>query len=274
MNVAFIQPRPELKPYIKTFWVLKSTVGFPQTAASLAAPNGSPKLIILCENSLEIIAEGQSKVRREGLYFVGNRDVPVFMRTSTRPTSMIGVEFYPHRAFPVFGMPMLDVANHVLDSETAFGPWGRKNSDTLRNLPNMAETVRFIQVLLIGLLERNHRRDNRLIDFCVKSLEEKDGRITIKELEQQTGYTRRYLELLFKHHVGLPPKVLAGIFRFQKFYRKLLRDASYDVLRQELYDDYCDQAHFTREFKKMTGYPPGRFNREVSTELTKRLYLK
>jgi AraC-like DNA-binding protein len=28
----------------------------------------------------------------------------------------------------------------------------------------------------------------------------------IKELERKTGYTRRYLDLLFKHHVGLSPK--------------------------------------------------------------------
>ena len=44
------------------------------------------------------------------------------------------------------------------------------------------------------------------------------GRMPIKELERLTGYTRRYLNILFKQHVGLPPKVLAGIFRFQMFY--------------------------------------------------------
>jgi hypothetical protein len=43
--------------------------------------------------------------------------------------------------------------------------------------------------------------------------------MTIRDLERKTGYTRRYLELLFDQHVGFPPKVIAGIFRFQKFYQ-------------------------------------------------------
>jgi hypothetical protein len=72
----------------------------------------------------------------------------------------------------------------------------------------------------------------------------------IKELERKTGYARRYLDLLFKHHVGLSPKVLAGIFRFQKFYQKWARGLSYDAFKEELYDYYYDRAHFSEEFKR------------------------
>jgi hypothetical protein len=146
--------------------MLESALGFPQTDTNLVAPDGSPKLIILCENSLESIVEGQSSVSPEGLYLVGNRDVPVLKRSNPRPIRMIGIEFYPHGGFPVLGMPMLEVSNHVLDAETAFGLWGRQVWDTFRDLPDVTEKIRFIQVQLIGLLERNHRRDNRLIDLC------------------------------------------------------------------------------------------------------------
>ncbi|HEY3455518.1 MAG TPA: hypothetical protein VGK64_13010 [Bryobacteraceae bacterium] len=56
-----------------------------------------------------------------------------------------------------------------------------------------------------------------------------------------------------------------GILRFQKFYRKWAQGIEFDVLRNELYDDYYDQAHFAKEFKRMTGYPPRQFSLEVST---------
>ena len=77
--------------------------------------------------------------------------------------------------------------------------------------------------------------------------------------------------VLFKEHVGLSPKVLAGIFRFQRFYRHWATGQSFDLLKNDLYDYYYDQAHFTKEFKKMTGYSPRRFSREVSNEFGRRL---
>src|SRR5262249_25694116 len=39
----------------------------------------------------------------------------------------------------------------------------------------------------------------------------------------------------------------------------------------ELYQCYYDQAHFTKEFKRMTGYSPGKFTHEVSNEFGRRL---
>jgi methylphosphotriester-DNA--protein-cysteine methyltransferase len=168
---------------------------------------------------------------------------------------------------------MQEVANRVLEWDTAFGAWGGKLWERLRNLPHVAQTIRFIEAQLAALLEKNYQ-DNRLVDFCVKSLELSNGRMTIRDLERKTGYTRRYLELLFDQHVGFPPKVLAGIFRFQKFYQELAHGLSYDLLRAELYDYYYDQAHFTKEFERMTSYSPRRFTLEVPNEFGRRLLLK
>ena len=131
----------------------------------------------------------------------------------------------------------------------------------------------FVQDQLVGLLRKNQRH-NVLIEFCVKTLKLADGRMPIRELERRTDYTRRYLDLLFKQHVGFSPKVLAGIFRFQKFYRQWARGVSFTELKKELYDYYYDQAHFTKEFKKMTGYSPRQFTDEISNEFGRRLSLK
>ena len=115
---------------------------------------------------------------------------------------------------------------------------------------------------------------NSLVDFCVKALKSADGRLSMEQLQRQTGYTRRYLELLFQRYVGFPPKVLAGILRFQKFYRKWAQGQSYDLLKGEFYTDYYDQAHFSKEFKRMTGYAPRQFTRYVTNEFGRRLTLR
>lgn len=273
MKVSFVQSRPELRPYIAAFWVFQSLEGMPQADTNLAAPNGCPKVIILCDNPLENTVEGHTKLDREGLYFVGNRDTATFVRSAARRTTIIGIEFRPHGAFPVFGIPMQEAANRVLDWESVFGSWGGEVWEAFRNLPTLSSKLAFIQAQLARLLEKNYE-DNRLIDFCVNSLELTNGRMTIKELEQKTGYTRRYLELLFREQVGFPPKVLAGIFRFQKFYRRWARGLSYDLLRDDLYDYYYDQAHFTKEFNRMTGHSPRNFILHVHNDFGRLLSLK
>ena len=80
--------------------------------------------------------------------------------------------------------------------------------------------------------------------------------------------------MLFKLHVGLSPKALAEIFRFQVFYRKWAQGLSYEVLKKDLYDYYYDQAHFSKEFKRMTGHSPREFMTTVSNEFGRRLVLK
>ena len=272
MNLSFVQPRPELRPYIKSIWVFESALGMPPADTSLAAPNGCPKLIILCENSLESTVEGRVQVSREGLYFVGNRDSSALIRSSSRKTRFIGIEFSPHGAFPVFGIPMQETVNHLFSAEELFGPWGREVWENLLNMEEVGQKLHFIQDELVRLLREN-QRDNALIDFCVRTLELVHGRMAIKELERKAGYTRRYLDLLFSQHVGFAPKVLAGIFRFQRFYRQWARGLPYDSLRDELYDYYYDQAHFTKEFKRMTGYSPQKFTLEVTNEFGRLLCL-
>ena len=118
---------------------------------------------------------------------------------------------------------------------------------------------------------RKKQLQNGVIDFCVRTLELADGLVPIKELERKTGFTRQYLDRLFKLHVGLPPKTLAVIFRFQKFYKKWAQGQPFETLKEDLYTFYYDQAHFTKEFKRMTGYSPRKFTLEVPNEFGRRL---
>ena len=274
MRLSFVQARPELQPYIESFWVFESPVGMPLTDTSMAAPDGCPKLIIPCENSLVSVADGRTGVSHEGgLYFVGNRDKCTVLRSEARKTGFIVIEFAPHGAFPVFGIPMHETAHGRFDASLVFGRWGRDTQEALRNIESVDQKVGFIQNQLVRLLRKNPI-DNGLVEFCVRSLRACDGRIAIKQLERQTGYSRRYLDLLFEKHVGLPPKVVARIFRFHKFYRKWAKGVPYDVLKGELHDDYYDQAHFTKEFKRMTGYSPREYTREVSNEFGRLITLK
>ncbi len=282
MKLSFIEPRIELKPYIQSIWVFESQVGLPVSDISLAAPNGCPKLIVNCENSLISTAQGRAHVSPEqSLSFVGIRDVPVVLSTTARKTCFIGIEFSPSGAFPVFGVPMGELANRLVPVDVLSRTWNQSCLETVRNLEGTRGKVDFIQERLFEGLKRRASKNTKSIDmesrdpiveYCVDLLRRTHGKASISDLERRTGYERRFLEILFKRSVGVSPKTLAGIFRFQWFYKKIAHTMSYEALKEEMYQYFYDQAHFTRDFKRMTGFPPKQFL-NVSNEFGRQLSL-
>lgn len=79
--------------------------------------------------------------------------------------------------------------------------------------------------------------------------------ITIDSLVSYSGYSRRYLQLLFRRYVGIP----VGTYIQQ---RRVTQSAAYLRLTHRSLSDvagrlcYDSQQTFNREFKKHTGYTP------------------
>jgi len=266
VNLSFVQPRPTLRPYVRSLHVFESEIGIPLGDRSLVAPNGCSKIIIPYENSLEFRPNGCLQIGKEqGLYFIGTRDTPVRIHASLRRTGFVWMDFQPHGAFALFGIPMRETTGRMLEGDVIFGTRYREIRETLCNLQTVSQKTDFLQDELVGLLGKN-KRDGRLIGFSVRALEVTRGQLPINELTRLTGVTRRHLDQIFQVHVGLSPKVLASIFRFQKFYQKWAKGLSYEAIQEGLYDHYYDQAHFIKEFKRMTGYPPRRFLLEVPNQ--------
>jgi AraC-like DNA-binding protein len=92
-----------------------------------------------------------------------------------------------------------------------------------------------------------------IVDYAINAITSSHGLIGIRELERKTGYTKRYLDLLFKEHVGIAPKSLSTILRFQHFYKGM------ENQKKNIYDLYYDESHFIKEFKRYTGHSPKRF---------------
>ena len=67
MEIEFVEPRAELRPYIESFWIFDGPEGLPADDSSIVVPNGCAKLVIPIENDIvrdatEILA-GRSRRR-------------------------------------------------------------------------------------------------------------------------------------------------------------------------------------------------------------------
>ena len=170
LKITFVRPRLELQPYIESFWVFESATGFPDTDSNVVVPNGCSKLIIPYDNSIISSALGNVQVSRERrLYFVGNRDSSTLLKSSSRRTGFITIEFCPNGAFPIFGIPMSKTFNGLWDGDDLFAKWGYDVREALSNLECVDQKLAFIQDELIALLRKNACR-NPVVEYCVNAL--------------------------------------------------------------------------------------------------------
>ena len=89
------------------------------------------------------------------------------------------------------------------------------------------------------------------------------GRASIGRLVEQTGWSHRRLIGAFRDQVGLAPKALARVLRFQRA-ASSLREGGRDRLADVAYDcGYYDQAHLNRDFPQFAATTPSEYAASV-----------
>lgn len=99
-----------------------------------------------------------------------------------------------------------------------------------------------------------------VVDSVIKHIEDnlENYFITIDNLVAYSGYSRRYLQITFKDHMGIP---IGKYIRVRRASRaaallKLTKLSIIDISERLFYDS---QQTFTREFKKIMGFTPKQY---------------
>jgi AraC-like DNA-binding protein len=92
---------------------------------------------------------------------------------------------------------------------------------------------------------------------ALRAIDERGGRVKIDALARAAGASERTLLRLFERHVGLAPKELARVARFQRALAAIASGAPLAIAAHAA--GFADQAHLTREFGALAGAPPSRW---------------
>jgi len=273
MILKRITPRPELQSLIDTFWVFENDFGVPTDDSRVIAPNGKAKFIYSYLNGLSTIDNGiQTDYQEQDIFFIGIWDKPVTLTSKARHTGTIGIELTPNGLHRFTRFSAFEIVNKIYSFTDIYGSAGRSLLEKLSNTHRLDEKIEVLQNFLTKIIEFTNR-NNSLIDHSVQLIKNTSGLITIKEMEQKMGYSKRYLDLLFKEHLGISPKTYSGIVRFQSFYNLWANTDNTNFYTENLYEYYYDQAHFIKEFKKYTGHSPKQYA-HLKNDFGKIFYLK
>jgi AraC-like DNA-binding protein len=106
---------------------------------------------------------------------------------------------------------------------------------------------------------RGHTPEDDLVNRLIAWIEESPEVLRVSQVCERFGLGERALQRLTRRRVGLSPKWLIQRRRLHEAAGAMAGAAQIDLAALAADLGYSDQAHFTRDFRTVTGMTPGRF---------------
>lgn len=118
-----------------------------------------------------------------------------------------------------------------------------------------AQRVQFVEKFLLTHLDAS--RVDSAMTAAVRMIKQTQGELRIAELARQCGLSQSALDRRFRRAVGVAPRRFASLVRLQTVMR--LQEAGATLTTIAHAAGYYDQAHFIKDFKRITGAAPTAF---------------
>lgn len=170
-----------------------------------------------------------------------------------------GVRFIPGYNPVMEQLPLCEIVNKEWDYESMIASSGAKEQ-LLEELFFADSFEKKIEAFLNYYLKHNlmQSEDIRSLKHSLRQeILTSDGDLKLSQLSSFTGYSERYLNKKIHEDFGLSPKNLIRFIRFQKAVGNLTDTiSSISCINTALESGYYDQAHFIKDFKKLSGSTP------------------
>ena len=262
LNFQLHPPAEALRPFIKHYWAISRPAGTGCGALEYLPGDGGSCLML---NFSDPIFLNQQRFSDAALYRGPTIQTTAFMPGES--IDMIGIHFYPGMAYPFVQQPMCELFQVILPA-TDIWPASDWNSLHAQLAEHPRGTQR-LHGLNQWLLERLCSADqvHAAIRQSITWLRQYMPASSMDQLTSKVCLSQRQLERLFNHQVGMTPKRYSQVARVGRA-RQAIKTSSGKLClsEQALIAGYYDQAHLTREFKKMVGLTPAAYQRQIEAD--------
>lgn len=253
------RPRPPLGRFVECFWFVDGMA--PGAPAETIVPDGCPELILHLGDPFIRVGAGGREERQDAALLVGPLSGPMRLRPPARVATM-GVRFRPSGLRAFLALPLGELLDRSVHPEAIWGRAARELLEAIHGARTDEARVLLAEAFLRRLLAEQPEPDPAVAGAVAALLAER-GRIRLPALAAACGLGERQLERRFRDAVGLGPKRLARVVRFQEVLRSLgsaeASAARPDWVSVALDCGYFDQAHLIRDFRDFSGQAPSRF---------------
>lgn len=252
MDYREFPPTPPLARFVECFWSLQSDGGPESVQPERILPDGCVELILNFGARFQEHKENAQREDQPLNYIVGQMTRPIFI-APTGSVRLLGIRFHPGGTFPFFRIPMQELTNQVVDLAAIAGEFERDLMARTGAAGFLRLKIKSVEELLVDRL-RSCKPDFWLAGLSTRIVQS-GGQVSVDTLATDAGISSRQLERRFLREVGIGPKLLCRILRFQQIFRAIDRnDSRWAATAADC--GYYDQAHLIRDFQEFAWQTP------------------
>jgi len=285
MEYREYQPAMALRRIVRCYWSLSGDSDTAFGDPEPALPDGSPELIFNLADPFLAVGDHGARTAQPRAMLVGQITAP-FAVVPTGAIDLVAVRFEPAGA-SLLCDHLADLTNgwcdvraltaahvgtalqHLCDAlPTRRRLETRDGSDADTDAEAEPETawtdaqctdvrLAMLNDALMALMAVRPAIDPD-VDTAVRAILDSHGTLSLDALASSLGRSMRHLQRRFATHVGISPKQLARIRRFQRVFGAW-RDDPRSLSRVAAECGYHDQPHLIRDFRDFAGRAPAAF---------------
>ena len=180
-----------------------------------------------------------------------------------------GICFNPEALPGVFGLSASELLNSAASCQKELDASFSTFCQQLSQAKTNAERVRLADTYLTSFHQRTPPRPtSAYVQKAARLIRLQKCHVSVEGLSQNLCIGMRQLERAFKKDLGVSPKAYMRLSRLSSVLQLLSQNPNLPLAQLSYLGGYSDQAHFNREFKRMTGIVPTKYLTHTEEYLT------
>jgi len=212
---------------------------------------------VIPDGCVDIIFNLNGHSYEEVALLAGTMTKPIFAELESR-VNYLAVRFLPGGFLHFFDSPAYHFADRIVPLEMITGTREHELVERLIRKNNISNKIELLESYLTSLLMRSNKGDP-VVRIVVYEILQNKGDVRVSQLLKSTNSSQRQLCRKFSNWVGVSPKSLCTIIRFQSTLQMLRSRSECSLVSIALDGGYYDQSHFIHEFNSYCGLNPSEF---------------
>jgi AraC-like DNA-binding protein len=258
MTYAIHKPSPPLNRYVECLWYVNLRA--PYTREKIL-PSATHELIINFGAPFRLYDHDDSGrfALQVDSWLVGLQTT-YLLNALPDETHMVGVRFKPGGVYPFLPLPAYELHNQVVPADALWGRFIVEARERLYEAPTLQARFSLLEQLLLARL-REPPDAMDIVQFATAQIARCNGILSVKDLSDHIGISQKHLITHFQRIIGVSPKTLARVYRFQHVLNSIDPAKPLDWTAIAHAAHYYDQSHFNKDFAAFTGLSPNDYVR-------------
>ena len=245
-----VEPPLRLAPFVRCIWRLR---GLSDGAAEPIIPDGCAEIVVNTGGPFIRHTSGSSSHVQAERLVAGQLTRAITLEPTGR-IDVWGIRLHTWCASTFTDVP----ASELRDCDVSLADIDRSFDDSLAAVGDATGEEGAERALIDALMKRAARATPpsssipRLVSFAARGSET----ASVRKLSRDAGVSTRRLQAVFRDHVGLTPKQLLRVTRFQRALRIARAEPTFSWGRVAHLAGFYDQAHLIHDSNDIAGCTP------------------